>query len=147
MIRRPPRSTRTDTRFPYTTLFRSQLAIPDVSGAERVLLVRISAELEDGAVMGFVVTFDEITQLLAAQRKAAWSDIARRIAHEIKNPLTPIQLAAERLKRKYVGQIPSDRATFQVCPDTIVRHVGAIRRLVDEFSALARMPAPVMRRG
>src|SRR3546814_1900220 len=92
-----------------------QRALPAASGGERVFLVRISAGLEDGAVMGFVVTFDEITQLLAAQRKAAWSDIARRIAHEIKNPLTPIQLAAERLKRKYVGQITSDRETFQVC--------------------------------
>src|SRR3546814_1969 len=102
--------------------------------------------MDDVAVLGFVVTFDEITQLLAAQRKAAWSDIARRIAHEIKNPLTPIQLAAERLKRKYVGQITSDAETFQVCTDTIVRHVGDIGRMVDEFSSFARMPAPVMRR-
>ncbi|GAB4361231.1 MAG: PAS domain-containing sensor histidine kinase [Kiloniellaceae bacterium] len=123
-----------------------QIAIPDSGGNERVLLVRISTELEDGAIMGFVVTFDEITQLLAAQRKAAWSDIARRIAHEIKNPLTPIQLAAERLKRKYVGQITTDPETFQVCTDTIVRHVGDIGRMVDEFSAFARMPAPVMRK-
>ncbi|MEQ9607100.1 MAG: PAS domain-containing sensor histidine kinase [Kiloniellaceae bacterium] len=123
-----------------------QLLIPDSGGNERVLLVRISTELEDGAIMGFVVTFDEITQLLAAQRKAAWSDIARRIAHEIKNPLTPIQLAAERLKRKYVGQITTDAETFQVCTDTIVRHVGDIGRMVDEFSAFARMPAPVMRK-
>ncbi len=123
-----------------------QLAIPDSHGNERVLLVRISTELEDGAIMGFVVTFDEITQLLAAQRKAAWSDIARRIAHEIKNPLTPIQLAAERLKRKYVGQIANDPETFRVCTDTIVRHVGDIGRMVDEFSAFARMPAPVMRK-
>ena len=127
-------------------LAEQQLSIPDASGAERVLLVRISAELEDGAIMGFVVTFDEITQLLAAQRKAAWSDIARRIAHEIKNPLTPIQLAAERLKRKYVGQITNDPETFQVCTDTIVRHVGDIGRMVDEFSAFARMPSPVMRK-
>ena len=127
-------------------LAEQQLSIPDASGAERVLLVRISTELEEGAIMGFVVTFDEITQLLAAQRKAAWSDIARRIAHEIKNPLTPIQLAAERLKRKYVGQITSDAETFQVCTDTIVRHVGDIGRMVDEFSAFARMPAPVMRK-
>jgi two-component system nitrogen regulation sensor histidine kinase NtrY len=111
-----------------------------------MLLVRISAELEDGAIMGFVVTFDEITQLLAAQRKAAWSDIARRIAHEIKNPLTPIQLAAERLKRKYVGQITHDPETFQICTDTIVRHVGDIGRMVDEFSAFARMPAPSMQK-
>ncbi len=127
-------------------LAEQQLSIPDASGSERVLLVRISAELEHGAVMGFVVTFDEITQLLAAQRKAAWSDIARRIAHEIKNPLTPIQLAAERLKRKYVDQITNDPDTFQVCTDTIVRHVGDIGRMVDEFSAFARMPAPDMRK-
>jgi two-component system nitrogen regulation sensor histidine kinase NtrY len=127
-------------------LAEQQIAIPDADGTERVLLVRISAELDDGAIMGFVVTFDEITQLLAAQRKAAWSDIARRIAHEIKNPLTPIQLAAERLKRKYVSQITNDPETFQVCTDTIVRHVGDIGRMVDEFSAFARMPAPVMRR-
>jgi len=123
-----------------------QVSIPDGDGNERVLLVRISTELEDGAIMGFVVTFDDITQLLAAQRKAAWSDIARRIAHEIKNPLTPIQLAAERLKRKYVSQITTDADTFQVCTDTIVRHVGDIGRMVDEFSAFARMPAPVMRK-
>lgn len=127
-------------------LAEQQLSIPDSSGSERVVLVRISAELEHGAIMGFVLTFDEITQLLAAQRKAAWSDIARRIAHEIKNPLTPIQLAAERLKRKYVGQITNDPDTFQVCTDTIVRHVGDIGRMVDEFSAFARMPAPDMRK-
>ncbi|HMA14288.1 MAG TPA: PAS domain-containing sensor histidine kinase, partial [Kiloniellaceae bacterium] len=127
-------------------LAERQLTIADSGGTERVLLVRISAELDEEAVMGFVVTFDEITQLLAAQRKAAWSDIARRIAHEIKNPLTPIQLAAERLKRKYVSQITSDPETFQVCTDTIVRHVGDIGRMVDEFSSFARMPAPVMRR-
>jgi len=126
-------------------LAERQLTIPDSSGSERVLLVRISAELEQGNIKGYVVTFDEITQLLAAQRKAAWSDIARRIAHEIKNPLTPIQLAAERLKRKYVSQITSDPETFQVCTDTIVRHVGDIGRMVDEFSAFARMPAPDMR--
>ena len=126
-------------------LAEKQLTIADSSGSERVLLVRISAELEQGAIMGFVVTFDEITQLLAAQRKAAWSDIARRIAHEIKNPLTPIQLAAERLKRKYVSQITSDPETFQTCTDTIVRHVGDIGRMVDEFSAFARMPAPHIR--
>ncbi|GAB4235716.1 MAG: PAS domain-containing sensor histidine kinase [Kiloniellaceae bacterium] len=127
-------------------LAEQQIALPDSSGSERVLLVRISTELEDGAIMGYVVTFDEITQLLAAQRKAAWSDIARRIAHEIKNPLTPIQLAAERLKRKYVSQITQDPDTFQVCTDTIVRHVGDIGRMVDEFSAFARMPAPDMRK-
>ena len=113
-------------------------------GAARTLLVRIAAELDDRTIIGFVVTFDDITELLSAQRKAAWADVARRIAHEIKNPLTPIQLAAERLKRKYLSQIQSDAETFETCTDIIVRHVGDIGRMVDEFSAFARMPAPVM---
>ena len=94
---------------------------------------------------GFVVTFDDITELLSAQRKAAWADVARRIAHEIKNPLTPIQLSAERLKRKYLKQITDDPETFITCTDTIVRQVGDIGRMVDEFSAFARMPPPVMK--
>ena len=113
-------------------------------GAARTLLVRIAAELDDGTIIGFVVTFDDITELLSAQRMAAWADVARRIAHEIKNPLTPIQLAAERLKRKYLSQIQDDAETFETCTDIIVRHVGDIGRMVDEFSAFARMPAPVM---
>ncbi|MHA1152948.1 MAG: sensor histidine kinase, partial [Alphaproteobacteria bacterium] len=113
-------------------------------GAARALLVRIAAELDDRTIIGFVVTFDDITELLSAQRKAAWSDVARRIAHEIKNPLTPIQLAAERLKRKYLSQIQSDADIFETCTDIIVRHVGDIGRMVDEFSAFARMPAPIM---
>ena len=113
--------------------------------SRRTLHVRIVAEQSaDGTVVGFVVTFDDVTELLAAQRKAAWADIARRIAHEIKNPLTPIQLSAERLKRKYAGQIAIDRDTFEQCTETIVRHVGDIGRMVDEFSSFARMPAPVM---
>jgi two-component system nitrogen regulation sensor histidine kinase NtrY len=81
---------------------------------------------------------------MSAQRKAAWADVARRIAHEIKNPLTPIQLSAERLKRKYLSEITSDPETFAACTDTIVRQVADIGRMVDEFSAFARMPAPVM---
>jgi two-component system nitrogen regulation sensor histidine kinase NtrY len=88
------------------------------------------------------VTLDEITELLAAQRKAAWADVARRIAHEIKNPLTPIQLSAERLKRRYLSQIDSDPETFEACTDTIIRQVGEIGRMVDEFSSFARMPEP-----
>ena len=92
-----------------------------------------------------MVTFDDITALLSAQRKAAWADVARRIAHEIKNPLTPIQLSAERLKRKYLKEITSDPDTFRECTDTIVRQVNDIGRMVDEFSAFARMPRPVMR--
>ncbi len=114
--------------------------------APRTLLVRIAGEPgEGGAAGGFVVTFDDITELLSAQRKAAWADVARRIAHEIKNPLTPIQLSAERLKRKYLREVVSDPETFAACTDTIVRHVGDIGRMVDEFSAFARLPAPILR--
>jgi len=112
----------------------------------RTLLVRVTVEREGGTITGFVVTFDDITELLSAQRKAAWADVARRIAHEIKNPLTPIQLSAERLKRKYLRQIETEAETFQVCTDTIVRHVADIRRMVDEFSEFARLPEPVMAR-
>jgi two-component system, NtrC family, nitrogen regulation sensor histidine kinase NtrY len=94
---------------------------------------------------GFVATFDDITELQSAQRTAAWADVARRIAHEIKNPLTPIQLSAERLKRRFAREIQSDPDTFTQCADTIVRHVKDIGRMVDEFSAFARMPQPVIR--
>jgi len=111
----------------------------------RTLLVRIAAEHNGRDISGFVVTFDDITELLSAQRKAAWADIARRIAHEIKNPLTPIQLAAERLRRRYLKEIKSDVETFTVCTDTIVRHVGDIGRMIDEFSSFARMPTPVLK--
>jgi len=117
----------------------------------RTLLVRIGADhstprAESGAAdFGFVATFDDITELQSAQRKAAWADVARRIAHEIKNPLTPIQLAAERLKRRFTKEITSDPETFSQCADTIVRHVGDIGRMVDEFSAFARMPQPVIK--
>jgi two-component system nitrogen regulation sensor histidine kinase NtrY len=111
----------------------------------RTLLVRIGAELSGGRLDGFVVTFDDITELQSAQRKAAWADVARRIAHEIKNPLTPIQLSAERLKRRFTKEIQSDPDTFAQCADTIIRHVGDIGRMVDEFSAFARMPQPVIK--
>jgi two-component system, NtrC family, nitrogen regulation sensor histidine kinase NtrY len=111
----------------------------------RTLLVRIAAEHNGRTISGFVVTFDDITELLSAQRKAAWADIARRIAHEIKNPLTPIQLAAERLRRRYLKEIKQDVETFTVCTDTIIRHVGDIGRMIDEFSSLARMPTPVLK--
>lgn len=92
---------------------------------------------------GHVLTFDDITDQLLDQRRAAWSDVARRIAHEIKNPLTPIQLAAERLQRRYGSEITSDQATFERLTGTIVRQVGDLRRMVDEFSSFARMPKPV----
>jgi len=111
----------------------------------RTLLVRIVADRKSGRTTGLVVTFDDITELQSAQRKAAWADVARRIAHEIKNPLTPIQLSAERLKRRFAREITSDPETFAQCADTIVRHVGDIGRMVDEFSAFARMPQPVIR--
>ena len=94
---------------------------------------------------GSVLTFDDITEQLSDQRRAAWSDIARRIAHEIKNPLTPIQLAAERLQRRYGGEVTTDPETFSRLTDTIVRQVGDLRRMVDEFSNFARMPKPVFR--
>ncbi len=115
------------------------------AGRQRTLLVRTGAEMRSGRLDGFVVTFDDITELQAAQRKAAWADVARRIAHEIKNPLTPIQLSAERLKRRFLREIQSDPETFAQCADTIVRSVGDIGRMVDEFSAFARMPLPVMK--
>jgi len=116
-----------------------------VGARAMVLLVRIASEQGQGATPGYVVTFDDITELLSAQRKAAWADVARRIAHEMKNPLTPIQLSAERLKKKYLAQIKTDPDTFILCTDTIIRQVGDIGRMVDEFSSFARMPAPMMR--
>jgi two-component system nitrogen regulation sensor histidine kinase NtrY len=139
----------------FAPLLRDALASPErVRTAEiqigppsrrRTLLVRIGAELTDGRTDGFVVTFDDITELQSAQRNAAWADVARRIAHEIKNPLTPIQLSAERLKRRFAKEITSDPETFAMCADTIVRSVGDIGRMVDEFSAFARMPQPVIK--
>jgi two-component system nitrogen regulation sensor histidine kinase NtrY len=93
-----------------------------------------------------VLTFDDMTQQLLDQRRAAWSDVARRIAHEIKNPLTPIQLAAERLQRRYGKQIDPNEGVFAQLTDTIVRQVGDLRRMVDEFSSFARMPKPLFRR-
>jgi len=108
----------------------------------KVLHVRFAAERLDGETIGYVVTFDDVTDLLSAQRKAAWADVARRIAHEIKNPLTPIQLSAERLKRKYMKEITTDPETFVTCTDTIIRQVEDIGRMVDEFSTFARMPEP-----
>ncbi len=108
------------------------------------LRARIVAEMIEGRVIGYVVTFDDVTSLLNAQRKAAWSDIARRIAHEIKNPLTPIQLASERLRKKYRPTKEEDAAKFEEYVEIIGRQVGDIGRMVDEFSAFARMPQPKM---
>jgi two-component system nitrogen regulation sensor histidine kinase NtrY len=114
-------------------------------GRERNLSVRITSEQSNESEHGYVVTLDDITELVAAQRTSAWADVARRIAHEIKNPLTPIQLSAERLKRKYGRMIGEDKGgVFDQCTDTIVRQVDDIRRMVDEFSKFARMPKPVI---
>lgn len=114
------------------------------AGVARNLSVRITAEQSGQAQEGYIITLDDITELVSAQRTSAWADVARRIAHEIKNPLTPIQLSAERIKRKFGKTIVEDRAVFDQCTDTIVRQVDDIRRMVDEFSKFARMPKPVI---
>jgi len=115
-----------------------------IGGEERTFSVRITQETQGEAHSGSVVTFDDISELVSAQRTSAWADVARRIAHEIKNPLTPIQLSAERLRRKYGRVIQDDREVFDRCTDTIIRQVGDVTRMVDEFSAFARMPKPQM---
>jgi len=106
--------------------------------------LNLSVRMSPDAQGGLVLTFDDMTKLIAAQRQEAWKDVARRIAHEIKNPLTPIQLSAERLRKKYAGEIKSDPDTFQKCTETILRQVSDIGRMVDEFSSFARMPTPRM---
>jgi two-component system nitrogen regulation sensor histidine kinase NtrY len=112
-------------------------------GRERTLNVRVATEpaRHEGDL---IITLDDITDLVAAQRTSAWADVARRIAHEIKNPLTPIQLSAERIRRKYGKVITSDREVFDQCTATIVRQVDDIKRMVDEFSSFARMPKPAI---
>jgi two-component system nitrogen regulation sensor histidine kinase NtrY len=106
--------------------------------------VNLSVRMNPEADGGLVLTFDDMTKLISAQRQEAWKDVARRIAHEIKNPLTPIQLSAERLRKKYAMEIVSDPDTFAKCTDTILRQVADIGRMVDEFSSFARMPTPRM---
>ncbi|MCT8974165.1 sensor histidine kinase NtrY-like [Microbaculum marinisediminis] len=113
-------------------------------GRDRTIAVRVATEVSATGHRGYVVTLDDITELVTAQRTSAWADVARRIAHEIKNPLTPIQLSAERLKRKYGKAITEDREIFDQCTDTIIRQVGDIGRMVDEFSSFARMPKAVI---
>ncbi|MBV1698079.1 MAG: PAS domain-containing sensor histidine kinase [Hyphomicrobiales bacterium] len=114
------------------------------NGQERNFSVRVTSEQATEAEHGYVITIDDVTELVLAQRTSAWADIARRIAHEIKNPLTPIQLSAERLRRKYGKVIVEDAAVFEQCTETIVRQVDDIKRMVDEFSRFARMPKPVI---
>jgi two-component system nitrogen regulation sensor histidine kinase NtrY len=115
-------------------------------GRERNVNVRVTSEQSSMREHGYVVTLDDITELVLAQRTSAWADVARRIAHEIKNPLTPIQLSAERIRRKYGRVITEDREVFDQCTDTIVRQVDDIKRMVDEFSSFARMPKPAIER-
>src|SRR4051812_33479330 len=124
-------------------LVQGQITI-NRDGHERNLSVRVSAEQTSHSRDSYIITLDDITELVSAQRTSAWGDVARRIAHEIKNPLTPIQLSAERIRRKFGKTITEDKAIFEQCTDTIVRQVDDIRRMVDEFSRFARMPKPVM---
>jgi len=124
-------------------LVQGQITI-NRDGHERNLSVRVSAEQTSQTRDSYIITLDDITELVSAQRTSAWADVARRIAHEIKNPLTPIQLSAERIRRKFGKVITEDKAIFEQCTDTIVRQVDDIRRMVDEFSRFARMPKPVI---
>src|SRR5437868_6233843 len=126
-------------------LVQGQITI-NRDGHERNLSVRVSAEQTSQSQDSYIITLDDITDLVAAQRTSAWGDVARRIAHEIKNPLTPIQLSAERIRRKFGRTVTEakDKEIFEQCTDTIVRQVDDIRRMVDEFSRFARMPKPVM---
>lgn len=125
------------------TLLQEELDMP-VGGVERHFAVKLTRESSEDHEYGFVLTFDDTTELLKAQRASAWADVARRIAHEMKNPLTPIQLSAERIRRKYGHMVENDRKVLDDCTNTIVSRVSDIKRMVDEFSDFARMPQPVM---
>ncbi len=132
-----------EARFGRLRLTQQQIPITRL-GRERTLNIRVTSEQARGEDKGFIVTLDDITDLVTAQRTSAWADVARRIAHEIKNPLTPIQLSAERIRRKYGKLITTDREVFDQCTNTIVRQVDDIKRMVDEFSSFARMPKPAI---
>jgi two-component system nitrogen regulation sensor histidine kinase NtrY len=125
------------------TLLQDEVDMP-VGAAERHFAVKLTRESSEDNEYGFVLTFDDTTELLKAQRASAWADVARRIAHEMKNPLTPIQLSAERIRRKYGQMVANDRKVLDDCTNTIVSRVSDIKRMVDEFSDFARMPQPVM---
>ncbi len=115
-----------------------------VNGVDRHFAIRLTRESSQDHEYGFVLTFDDTTELVNAQRSSAWADVAQRIAHEMKNPLTPIQLSAERIRRKYAARLEDDRKVLDDCTKTIVSRVSDIKRMVDEFSDYARMPEPVM---
>jgi two-component system nitrogen regulation sensor histidine kinase NtrY len=112
------------------------------AGKKLILLIRVAVEFEKNKIKGFIITFDDMTELVKAQRNAAWSDVARRIAHEVKNPLTPINLGAERLLKKYKNEV-KDQITFEKYTNTIIRHANDIGKIIEEFSNFARMPAQV----
>ncbi|MFC4625024.1 ATP-binding protein [Daeguia caeni] len=128
-------------RSTHRTVHREQVTMTRL-GHARTFNVQVTEEDAETEDHSYVVTVDDITDLVQAQRSSAWADVARRIAHEIKNPLTPIQLSAERIRRRYGKVITEDREVFDQCTDTIIRQVGDIGRMVDEFSAFARMPKP-----
>lgn len=123
-------------------IVESTITINNADNGEKsiTLHVRVTVEMLEAEIEGFIVTFDDITQLVSAQRNVAWADVARRVAHEIKNPLTPIQLSAERIKRKYLPEIAEEAETFTRYIDTITKHVGDIGKMVDEFVSFARNP-------
>ena len=133
----------TETRAGRQRLQHGQVTL-NRDNRERNFNVRVTSELSAKAERNYVVTLDDITDLVSAQRTSAWADVARRIAHEIKNPLTPIQLSAERLKRRYSRVITEGRDVFDQCTDTIIRQVEDMKRMVDEFSSFARMPKPLL---
>ena len=115
-------------------------------GKRKKFVIRISFENYKSLNSGYVVTIENITELIKIQRAAAWADIAKRIAHEIKNPLTPIQLSADRLKHKYLNKITNEKNIFINCIDTIIRQVSTIHRMVNEFSTFAQMPRPIFQK-
>ncbi|PZQ48594.1 MAG: PAS domain-containing sensor histidine kinase [Rhodovulum sulfidophilum] len=130
-----------DTRKPQAVA-QAEVRVPR-DGRQRDLLVRVATRMGgDGVLEGYVVSFDDVTDLVVAQRMAAWGDVARRIAHEVKNPLTPIQLSAERMRRKFGPMVGEHRESLEQYADVIVRQTNDLRRIVDEFSKFARMPAP-----
>ena len=136
------RARRGGARRKATAVVQTHVTRSRVVGQDRTLTVRVTSDQATDGDKGIIITLDDITDLVSAQRTAAWADVARRIAHEIKNPLTPIQLSAERIRRKYGKVITTDREIFDQCTDTIVRQVDDIKRMVDEFSVFARMPKP-----
>jgi two-component system, NtrC family, nitrogen regulation sensor histidine kinase NtrY len=132
-----------DQKEEHTLKVRSQEEVTyQGRGDERTFAVMVTRESASGGDVGSVLTFDDVTDLVVAQRTAAWADVARRIAHEIKNPLTPIQLSAERLRKKYAKSITHDRETFDKLTTTIERQVSDLKSMVDEFAEFARMPKP-----